>query len=84
MTETWFKLVQFLTGQFGLPGSCAVGIAVYLAYLLKKEREAHDKTRDSIVALQEKRIELNATYMLLTEKLKDALEACVAYMGKKP
>lgn len=83
MTEAWLKLVQFLTGQFGLPGSCAVVLCCYLIYLLGEERKAHDKTRDSIVALQEKRIELNATYMLAIKELKDALEACVAYMGKK-
>lgn len=82
MTEAWLKLVQFLTGQFGLPGTCAVVLAAYLAYLLNKEREAHGKTRDSIVALQEKRIELHATQMLMIHELKQSLEAVVAYTGK--
>lgn len=79
MIDGWLKLVQWLTSQFGLPGSMAVALAGYLIWLLQKEREAHSKTRDKIDEINEKRIEFTrATVQSITD-LKDALQA----LGKK-
>ena len=82
MLDGWLKLVQWLTSQFGLPGSMAVGLAVYLVWLLKLERESHGRTRDKIDEINEKRIEFTrATVQSITD-LKDALQAVNAYLGK--
>ena len=82
MTEAWFKLVQFLTGQFGLPGSLALAILCYVMFLLREERQAHEAARDKIDAINEKRIELNATYMLAIKEMGQSLQAVQALFDK--
>ena len=83
MTEAWVKLVQYLTTSLGFPGSMAVCLCCYLIYLLGEERKAHSSTRDKIDAINEKRIELHATYMQAIRDLKESLEAVTAILGKK-
>ena len=80
--EGWLNLVKFLTSQFGLPGSMAVGLAAYLIYILKLERAAHDATRDKIDALNEKRIETTTSIVLTIRDLKESLDAVRAILGK--
>lgn len=82
MTDAWLKLVTFLTGAFGLPGSMAVCLLCYVIYLLGEERKAHLATRDKIDQINEKRIELHATYMQAIRDLKESLEAVSAILGK--
>ena len=83
MIEGWLNLVKFITSQFGLPGSLAVGIAGYLIWLLQKERESHDKTRDKVFEVNEKRIELSRTTTEAVIELKQSLQAVTALLGKK-
>lgn len=81
--EGWLNLVKFLTSQFGLPGSLAVGIAGYLIYLLREERLAHNSTRDKIDAINEKRLEQSITTVKIVDDLKTALQAVAAILDKK-
>lgn len=81
--DGWLKLVQFLTAQFGLPGSMAAALACYLIWLLQKEREAASRLQDKIDTINEKRIELNATYMLAIREMKESLQAVQAILGKQ-
>ena len=83
MIEGWLNLIKFITSQFGLPGSLAVGIAGYLIWLLQKERESHDKTRDKVFEVNEKRIELSRTTTEAVIELKQSLQAVTALLGKK-
>ena len=83
MIEGWLNLIKFITSQFGLPGSLAVGIAGYLIWLLQKERESHDKTRDKVFEVNEKRIELSKTTTEAVIELKQSLQAVTALLGKK-
>jgi hypothetical protein len=80
--EGWLKVIQFITGQFGLPGSLAVAIASYLIYLLREERASHALTRDKIDQINEKRIETSGQMLIAIRELKDALEAVTAILGK--
>ena len=82
MTEGWVKLVQFLTAQFGLPGSLALAILCYVMYLLGEERKAHSATRDKVDTINERRIELHATYLVAFKELKDSIQAIQAILGK--
>lgn len=82
MVEGWLKLVQFITQQFGLPGSLAVCIAGYLIWLLQKEREAHLATRSRIDEINEKRIEFTKATLETSIAQKDALQAIQAILGK--
>lgn len=82
MVDGWLNLVKFLTAQFGLPGSMAVGLCCYLIWLLREERLAHSATRDKIDQINEKRIEMSSTYLLAVRELKEALEAVTATLGK--
>lgn len=81
--EGWLNLVKFLTSQFGLPGSLAVGIAGYLIYLLREERLAHNSTRDKIDTINEKRIEQTITTVKIVDDLKTSLQAVAAILEKK-
>ena len=83
MVDGWLNLVKFITSQFGLPGSLAVGIAGYLIWLLQKEREAHAQTRNKIDEINEKRIEFTKTTIQGLVDLKEALDAVTAILGKK-
>ena len=83
MVDGWLNLIKFITSQFGLPGSLAVGIAGYLIWLLQKERESHDKTRDKLFEVNEKRIELSRTTTEAVIELKQSLQAVTALLGKK-
>lgn len=83
MVDGWLNLIKFITSQFGLPGSLAVGIAGYLIWLLQKERESHDKTRDKVFEVNEKRIELSKTTTEAVIELKQSLQAVTALLGKK-
>lgn len=82
MVDGWLNLIKFVTSQFGLPGSLAVGIAGYLIWLLKQERDAHSKTRDKIDEINEKRIQLQEIYVNAMRDLKEALQAIQAAIGK--
>lgn len=83
MVDGYLKLIQWLTSQFGLPGSVAVALACYLIYLLREERAAHNKTRDKIDEINEKRIEFTKATVESIAALRDALQAVSAYLGKK-
>ena len=83
MIDGWLKLIQWLTTQFGLPGSMAVALAGYLIWLLKEERASHLRTRDKIDEINEKRIEFTRATVESISALKDALQAVNAYLGKK-
>ena len=81
--EGWLNLVKYLTSQFGLPGSLAVGIAGYLIYLLREERTAHNTTRDKIDVINEKRIEQTITTVKIVDDLKTSLQAVATFLDKK-
>lgn len=81
--DGWVKLLQFLTSQFGLPGSCAVALAAYLVWQLKLERAAHDSTRDKIDTINEKRIETTASIVLTIQSLTESLKAVQALLSKQ-
>ncbi len=83
MVDGWLKLIQWLTGQFGLPGSMAVALLGYVLWQLKLEREHHLRTRDKIDEINEKRIEFTRATVESMSALKDALQAVNAYLGKK-
>jgi hypothetical protein len=82
MIDPWLKLLQFLMQSFGLPGACAVGIAGYLMWLLKLERDAHDATRDKMDEINEKRIQGLTSTIQMVDKLQTSLEAVTAILGK--
>lgn len=83
MVDGWLNLIKFITSQFGLPGSLAVAIAGYLIWLLQKEREAHEQTRQKVYEVNEKRIELSKTTTEAVIALRQSLEAVTALLGKK-
>ena len=83
MVEGWLNLVKFVTSQFGLPGSLAVGIAGYLIYLLQREREAHEVTRQKVLESAEKRAELSKITTEAVLELRQSLQAVAAILGKK-
>lgn len=82
MLEGVLKLGQFVTDKFGLPGAMAVGLAVYLIYLLREERLAHASTRDKIDVINEKRIEFTSQTLNTVKNLNEALVAIEAILGK--
>lgn len=82
MLETVLKLGQFVTDKFGVPGAMAVGLVVYLAYALREERLAHEKTRDQIGLLNDKRLELLTTYLKAMQDFKEKLEAILSKVTK--
>lgn len=75
MIEGWLNFAKFITSQFGLPGSMAIAIAIYLMYILREERQKID-------VLQDKRLELHTTYLKSLNDLKDALSALASKIGK--
>jgi hypothetical protein len=75
MLDIWLKGAQWVTSQFGLPGSIMVGLTLYLMYTLREERAKID-------VLQDKRLELHTTYLKSLSDLKDALEALASKVGK--
>lgn len=83
MVDGWLNLIKFITSQFGLPGSLAVGIAGYLIYLLQKEREAHEATRQKVLEAAEKRVELSRITTEAVLELRQSLQAVAALLGKK-
>lgn len=83
MVDGWLNLVKFITSQFGLPGSLAVGIAGYLIFLLQKEREAHELTRQKVLEAAEKRVELSKITTEAVLELRQSLQAVAAILGKK-
>lgn len=83
MVDGWLNLIKFITSQFGLPGSLAVGIAGYLIWLLQKEREAHEQTRQKVYEVNEKRIELSKLTTEAVLELRQSLQAVAALLGKK-
>lgn len=82
MVDGWLNLVKFVTSQFGLPGSLAVGIAGYLIYLLQKERESHELTRQKVLEAAEKRVELSKITTEAVLELRQSLQAVAAILGK--
>jgi hypothetical protein len=83
LVEGWLNLAKFITSQFGLPGSLAVGIAGYLIYLLQKERESHEVTRQKVLEAAEKRVELSKITTEAVLELRQSLQAVAAILGKK-
>ena len=82
MVDGWLNLVKFITSQFGLPGSLAVGIAGYLIYLLQRERDAHELTRQKVLEAAEKRVELSKITTEAVLELRQSLQAVAAILGK--
>ena len=82
MVDGWLNLVKFITSQFGLPGSLAVGIAGYLIYLLQREREAHEVTRQKVLEAAEKRVALSQITTEAVLELRQSLQAVAAILGK--
>lgn len=83
MLDGWLDIIKFVTSQFGLPGSLAVAIAGYLIWLLQKEREAHEATRQKVFEVNEKRIELSKLTTEAVIELRSSLQAVAASLGKK-
>lgn len=69
------ELLKLLFGQVGVLGTVLIGIAAYIAYLHKKEMEAHEETRRRGDEVAEKRTVLFETYLKTLSDLKIAIEA---------
>ena len=82
MLTGWLDLVKWLTSQFGLPGSIAVCIALYAFWLLQLERQSHEKTRDKVDDINEKRVEFTKATLQAQLELNTALQAVSALLGK--
>lgn len=83
MIDGWLNLAKFITSQFGLPGSMAVGAVIYLVWLLQRERDAHEKTRERVDDINEKRIEFTKATLETQSQLMTALQAVSVLLGKK-
>ena len=82
MVDGWLNLVKFLTTTLGVPGGLILAGLAYVMWLLKLERDNHDKTREKIHEVNEKRIELLKEYLKALGDFKVSLDALTSMVKK--
>lgn len=82
MLDGWLNLAKFLSSQLGIPGALIACLALYLAWLLKLEREDHKETRKQIDVINDKRVTLLSEYQKMMYDYKVTIDALTAMVGK--
>ena len=80
--DGWLKLAQWITAQLGLPGALIAAAGIYLAYLLKTERDAHEATRKQVNEANEKRLEILSSQVKTMGDVTRSIEALGALILK--
>ena len=82
MVNGYLDLVKFITQTLGVPGALLAAACAALAWMLKREMDAHEKTRQDIQAINEKRIETALKQVEATRQNGLSLEALAALVRK--
>ena len=69
------QLVPLLFNHLGAVGAVLVVFIGVLVWLLHKEQQAHDKTRDRLEMINEKRLSLAVSTLETLEELRNSIDA---------
>lgn len=74
----WGVVSQILTvlfGQVGVLGTVLIAFSGVLLWLLQREQDSHEKTREQVALVNEKRIELAISTLNSLHELRNAIDA---------
>lgn len=77
------QVLTLLFGQVGVLGTVLIAMVGTLLWLLWREQEAHDKTREQVALVNEKRIELAINTLNTLHELRNAVNALAEEIKRK-
>lgn len=76
-------LLRLLFGQLGVVGTVCAVAAVYSAWLLKLEQDAHNTTREKNEILNDKRIEVFTQIVETLSEMKTSVDTLTVTLNKR-
>ena len=83
MTGALVDLIKLLFGQVGVIGTICLGLAAFVGWLLREERNAHLMTQRRYEELNEKRFEILLMHQKALGEVRDSLSILARAKSEK-